>query len=1063
MLDLEIVGNSEPYAGRWWHSEGDRIVCDLCPRECALKPGDRGFCFVRENHDGQMALTTYGRSTGFCIDPIEKKPLNHFYPGTSVLSFGTAGCNLGCKFCQNWSISKSREIERLSEHATPDMIAEAARHLGCKSVAFTYNDPIIWAEYAIDTAKACHAVGVKTVAVTAAYVTERARGEFFEHMDAANCDLKAFSEHFYQSLTLSHIKPVLETLAWLKRETDVWFEVTNLVIPDANDGDDEFRQMCDWMLSKLGDEVPIHFTAFHPDFKLRDRERTPIETLLRAYEIARSSGLKYVYVGNVHDVQHQSTYCPNCKNLVIQRDWHALGRYHLSGNMCKQCGHTIAGHFESSPGNWGRKRQPVRISDYTDTVQSPNGRIEREIIEREITVNQNTESESAKNPNDVDPPQLNGEQHAAALTAASEAVRAAVTKQPFVLSDPTIANAADIPVYGCFVSIKRAGQLRGCCGFLGRRSTLMQSIAESARTSSIGDARLPNINRSELPHLQFEIWLLHSLEMIQTVGDARIQEVEIGKHGLQIQGGQHRGLLLPGVATDNGLDSEGFLRQVCMKAGLPPTAWRDSSTQLARFQGYVIEGNFDRQVLDDVDPTPQFVLRQGELEPLADFCRSNISAAMTGAVPTYYLPAVSDGTVNGINLEARVDGRDWPIRIAQVGLQETFPMQSSLQKASESIGRQLKAEGFPPTTSFEIDLAVLTEPTLNGTVAKPDLGGINTAHHAVLVTQGAKSAWIYDPGKNPSDLVKMAAEEALVNNPERAVLSSFVVQANRSSILVKNVPQPLQGPPTRPPIVAGQFYPADATQLADLVGHLTPKDAVVRQNWNAALVPHAGLKYSGSLAADVLRRIEYPPTIIVIGPKHTMLGMDWAVAPNKTWRMPFGEIDADMTLAKELSDAIDGLELDALAHQREHAIEVELPFLHRFAPESKVVGVAIGPATFEQCTAIAEGMAAVLKNRIDETLLLVSSDMNHYASDEETRRVDEIAIQAIESLDPERVHKDVRGNDISMCGVLPTVIVMDTLKRLGRLNRVERVGYATSSDVSNDKSRVVGYSGLLFA
>ncbi len=262
------------YPGRWWHAQGEKIVCDLCPRECALHPGDRGFCFVRQNIDGQMMLTTYGRSTGFCIDPIEKKPLNHFYPGTSVLSFGTAGCNLGCKFCQNWDISKSREISRLSERAGPEDIAKAAKALGCQSVAFTYNDPVIWAEYAIETANACRALGIKSVAVTAGYITKEARGEFYSAMDAANVDLKSFNEEFYHKITLSHLQPVLDTLAWLKRETDVWFEITNLVIPEANDSHDEFQRMCDWLLKHIGDEVPVHFTAFHPDYRMQDRGRT---------------------------------------------------------------------------------------------------------------------------------------------------------------------------------------------------------------------------------------------------------------------------------------------------------------------------------------------------------------------------------------------------------------------------------------------------------------------------------------------------------------------------------------------------------------------------------------------------------------------------------------------------------------------------------------------------------------------------------------------------------------------------------------------------------------------
>ena len=320
--------------GGWWHDTNDgRMICDLCPRECNLKPGDRGFCFVRQNRDGQIVLTTYGKSTGFCIDPIEKKPLNHFFPGTSVLSFGTAGCNLGCKFCQNHDISKARKVELLSSEALPETIANAAVELGCASVAYTYNDPIIWAEYAIDTAKACRERGIKSVAVTAGYISEQARQPFFEFFDAANVDLKAFTEEFYYQLTLSHIQPVLDTLAWLKRETDVWFEITNLIIPDANDSDDELKQMCDWVLEHVGDEVPVHFTAFHPDFKMMDRPRTPHESLLRGYEVARKTGIKFAYVGNVHDVEHQSTYCPSCRKLLIERDWHQLGRYHMN-NSC---------------------------------------------------------------------------------------------------------------------------------------------------------------------------------------------------------------------------------------------------------------------------------------------------------------------------------------------------------------------------------------------------------------------------------------------------------------------------------------------------------------------------------------------------------------------------------------------------------------------------------------------------------------------------------------------------------------------------------------------------------
>jgi len=350
---INTAGSKAGSAGRYWHTieGGQAIHCDLCPRACVLKEGDRGFCFVRKNEGGSMILTTYGSSTGFCIDPIEKKPLNHFLPGTSVLSFGTAGCNLGCRFCQNWSISKSREIEILSEKASPEGIAQAAQKLGCKSVAFTYNDPVIWAEYAIDTAKACHQIGLKTVAVTAGYITPEARPEFYSVMDAANVDLKAFTEKFYKKVTLAALAPVLDTLCWLKRESNVWFEITNLVIPGENDDPEEIAQMCDWIVTNLGEEVPLHFTAFHPDFRMMDHPPTPPETLIAARQQAIRAGIKYAYTGNVHDPSGQSTYCPNCQAVLIERDWFEINTYELKGNTCKQCGAKIPGVYEKDRGS----------------------------------------------------------------------------------------------------------------------------------------------------------------------------------------------------------------------------------------------------------------------------------------------------------------------------------------------------------------------------------------------------------------------------------------------------------------------------------------------------------------------------------------------------------------------------------------------------------------------------------------------------------------------------------------------------------------------------------------
>jgi pyruvate formate lyase activating enzyme len=348
---------------RYWHELADgRLQCDMCPRYCKLREGQRGMCFVRMRQDDGVVLTTYGRSSGFCIDPIEKKPLNHFFPGTPVLSFGTAGCNLACKFCQNWDISKSREMDRLADAASPEGLAEAAERLGCRSVAFTYNDPVIFHEYAIDVAQACRERGIGTVAVTAGYVCDEPRREFYKHMDAANVDLKAFTEDFYWELTKGHMQPVLDTLVYLKHETDVWFEITTLLIPGKNDSDGEIDELSAWVAARLGPDVPVHFTAFHPDWKMMDLPATPPVTLRRAREIALRNGIRYVYTGNVHDIEGGSTVCHGCGGTLIARDWYVLKAWNLSDDgRCADCGTPCAGVFDGPPGDWGSRRLPVRI------------------------------------------------------------------------------------------------------------------------------------------------------------------------------------------------------------------------------------------------------------------------------------------------------------------------------------------------------------------------------------------------------------------------------------------------------------------------------------------------------------------------------------------------------------------------------------------------------------------------------------------------------------------------------------------------------------------------------
>ncbi|MCJ8340346.1 MAG: AmmeMemoRadiSam system radical SAM enzyme [Pseudomonadales bacterium] len=355
--------SDKSFPARYWHSlENGKVQCDLCPHRCKLKNGQRGLCFTRANQDNAMVLHSYGRSSGFCVDPIEKKPLNHFLPGTPVLSFGTAGCNLTCKFCQNWDMSKSREMDTLASSASAETLAAACLQTSCRSIAYTYNDPVIFLEYAVDVAQACAEVGVKSIAVSAGYISAEPRIEFFQNMHATNIDLKGFNDVFYKKICGGQLSAVKETLQYLVTDTDVWLEVTNLLIPQANDSPAELERMCQWFVETLGPDIPLHFSAFHPDFKMLDKPVTPLQTLLMAREIALQAGIKYVYAGNVHHTESGSSYCYHCKKLVIERNYYELGEWHLSAEgACDYCGHIMPGVFEAHPGTWGARRQPLNI------------------------------------------------------------------------------------------------------------------------------------------------------------------------------------------------------------------------------------------------------------------------------------------------------------------------------------------------------------------------------------------------------------------------------------------------------------------------------------------------------------------------------------------------------------------------------------------------------------------------------------------------------------------------------------------------------------------------------
>ena len=1072
--DVEASPDGVKPAG-WWHEtdDGEALVCDLCPRACSINPGKRGFCFVRRNIDGQLVTTTYGRSTGFCIDPIEKKPLNHFYPGTSVLSFGTAGCNLGCKFCQNWTSSRSREVDSALETADPRAIARAAVEHGCRSVAFTYNDPIIWAEYAIDTAKACRAAGVKTVAVTSGYMCASARKSFYDVMDAANVDLKAFSEDFYHDLCGGRLTPVLDTLGWLARETDVWFEITNLVIPRANDSSEEIERMCEWIVEELGPEVPLHFSAFHPDFRMTDRERTPSETLWRARDIATKAGLRYVYMGNISHAQSQSTYCPGCGGVLIERTGYELGSYAVEENRCRHCGNQVAGRFDRRVGTWGSRRQPIRIAAYAQPKPTETEPTETEPTETEPKGESRMEGKSEQTSTDkTDPeiagarPQFTKEQEDLIFQAAGRRVIAAVNNRQPEQLEQVLADLAQEPLLGAFVSLKRSGQLRSCCGFMGESVPLFQAIDHSAFRAATEDPRFPPISPSEIEHLDMEVWLLWGLQPVAAEGEDRVGAVVIGRHGLQISRGNSRGLLLPGVAVEHNFDSRTFLEQVCRKAGLPTDAWKSADTTLMTFEGYAISGALGSVAASveqaPVSPAPEPGPTATDVARLADFCRQNMLAQYSGATPSLYMPGAFDGAVCGAALSVRFPGSTENIDCSQLVMRPVLPLQSTLFELTKASAAAMQTRRVDPQTmqKVSVGLSVFFDPAMQGSVGKPDLQGVDPRSRAVVVLNQDKWAVAFDAKKTAAELLDSAVELSRLVDPSPVAVLSLRTVSTDNALAMTNVPRPNPGTKIRQPAVAGRFYPGEPAEIERMIDEFLPQKPE-RKTWAAAMVPHAGWIYSGRLAAEVFSRIEFPRQIIIVSPKHNRGGADWAVAPHQTWAFPGGNVPSDPDLARKVAEGVTGLELDAGAHALEHSIEVQLPLLARLAPESKVVGIAIQGGDLSALEKFADELADVLRGLPSRPLLVISSDMNHFADEQETRRVDRTALDAMETLDPAKLFKTVIDNRISMCGVLPAVLAMETLRRLDSLTRFESVGYATSAEVSGDENRVVGYAGML--
>lgn len=638
---------------------------------------------------------------------------------------------------------------------------------------------------------------------------------------------------------------------------------------------------------------------------------------------------------------------------------------------------------------------------------------------------------------------------------AQAAVIATARGLPIRLDDPSLAGAADAPVMGAFVTLRRLGELRACCGVLGRPMRVADSLVRAARRAVLEDVRLPPVSPTELPFLDLHVSLLHSFSEIEEEGDGRERAIEVGRHGLQIRRGEHAGLLLPSVAADQGLDAGEFLRAVCRKAGLPAGTWRDDSARLFTFEAVAFGGPIEG---DDGGPPPSKLSRE-QIEALAGQAFLAVGEMARGGMaagPAFDGP---DEVVAGLILTVRLAGKEFPARSVQISLRPGIPLRSTLARLCMTAAAALREEADMPVG---VELVVLDDPAMHGTSDAADLRGFDPARRALLAIDSGSMTCGFDPGEGADELLERVDRERLEGGTGPSMLASLAVIASDSRPFCSTIGRGRAGAAVRRPAVAGLFYPADPEELGGLVDHLLAAAEGAPEHWPVAMVPHAGLRYSGGVAAAVFRRLRIPESVIILSPKHTRLGSTWAIAPGRAWGYPGGAIAADLELAAELASAIPGLRFDAAAHEREHGIEVEIPFLARLAPGARVAGIVIGGGGWEGCLRFAEGLAGVLAGRDPRPLLLISSDMNHYAPDAENRRLDAIAIEALESLDPEGAYRAISGRKISMCGLLPATIALEAQRQSGGLSRAARVAYATSADAGADPARVVGYAGMLF-
>ncbi|MGD9125837.1 MAG: AmmeMemoRadiSam system protein B [Planctomycetia bacterium] len=672
-----------------------------------------------------------------------------------------------------------------------------------------------------------------------------------------------------------------------------------------------------------------------------------------------------------------------------------------------------------------------------------------------------------------DRPTLTADQESLIYRVAGKRVAATVSPRIYQAPPKLPSDFGSVPILGAFVSLKRSGQLRSCCGYMADAIPLGEAVDFAAIRAAKDDPRFPPISPNEIDHLDMEVWLLWNMQEMTATGRDRIDALEIGKHGLVVEQGHARGLLLPAVATEHGFDNEEFLRQTCRKAGLPLDAWLDPKTKVFTFEGHVLQGKLASTLETDGDAASNPEANEASFETpgpsdadvvrLAQFCHSNLVANLTGATPNPYAASSYDGSINGLLLSVSAPGLENPIEIGRLAIKPPIPLQTTLFPLTQTAAAALRGANLRSLDpgQLEVGLTVLWDPMMHGPTDSPDIAGVNPALRAILVLGPSGWSWAYDPEVTAEALLECALANAQLPKGTNGQVISFSVASTEDRVISSNVPKP-EAP--RSPAVAGMFYPRTTAEIDRMLDELSAEiEKSTPEPWPGVMIPHAGWIYSGRIAIETLSRVKIPKTALILAPKHNPGGAAWAISPSPAWKLPGGqEIPSDPELIEKLLASIEGLEADTGAHRAEHSIEVQLPILARLAPETRVVGIAMHGGGWDDYARFATQLAEVLQTLDEPPLLIASSDMNHFADEETTRRVDRLALDAIESLDPKRLYETVRENQISMCGVVPTAILMETLRHLGKLKRTELVDYETSAKASGDTSRVVGYAGVLF-